>query len=64
MNPPVRIFLISDSPVCGDLSPEVMGVGPNSVTAVVGGRNDNRQHLSLTATQRGTAAHEGIIEIH
>jgi hypothetical protein len=40
---------ISQTPIISDLSPEVMRVGANSVKAVIGGGDDNRQHLSLAA---------------
>jgi ATPase subunit of ABC transporter with duplicated ATPase domains len=40
---------VGQSPIFTDLSPEVVGVRPDSVAAVVGGRNNNGQHLPLAA---------------
>ena len=52
MHNPIRFCLISQMPVVSDLSPEVVGVGANSVKAVVGCRNGHSQHLALAAAER------------
>lgn len=52
MDNAIRFVFISQMPIIGDLSPEVVRVSANSVEAVVGSRDDNGQHLPLAAAER------------
>lgn len=47
----VGVIVIANAKI-GDLSTEVMRVRTASIGAVIGRRDDRRQHLTLTAAQR------------
>jgi hypothetical protein len=64
MDNPVRFPIVGQAPIVGDLGPEVIGVSPNSVDAVVGGGDDHGQHLPLAAAQWRLAEHDGPVEVH
>ena len=51
MGEAVSFVLVGDAKI-GDLSPEVVGVGPPSVETVVVRRDDGGEHLPLPTTQR------------
>ena len=48
----------------GDLSPEIVGVGADSVDAVIARRDHHGQHLALRARQSRGAVHDAAVEPH
>ena len=59
----IRLDLVDPLGVV-DLNPEVVSVRDRSVVALVGVRDDDSQHLPLSAGQRRVAVHDGAIESH
>jgi hypothetical protein len=57
----VGLGFIGDSEI-GDLGPEVVRVGANSIVAAVGPGDDHRKHLALPPAQGRLAIHDGEVE--
>ena len=55
---------VRDSKIGCNLCTEVVGVGADSVYAVVASRHHDGEHFPLTAAQGGRAVHERPVEFH
>jgi hypothetical protein len=63
MDESIGLFVVGDAKI-GDLSTEVVRMCAASIEAVIGGRDNGCQHLTLPAAERRRTVHERTVKIH